>query len=206
MGKVLYLLPYEVVSAASIPGIPGTGNVRVPRYFVAVSDAGGTFEAVDTWEEDAAPESGWFGWIDATDAVHSALQQAADVLWMPGNPVAQVGTNFLNVVRTRLEAVTVPGNHVQATDRIIDVFQEVKRLAVFRNRLRVRFGDKLAGKLDIQFQNLSTTAQDRLKAIALEHNIDVSSLNGASPVRDILRLFASQINAHIRSGGVIVDL
>jgi hypothetical protein len=174
----------------------GGGTLWSPKY---VGPNGGLgagndillFSAMDYGVEDL-----FLVKADLTAAQRTALSAQADVLVVPTNLDANVSALAVNRIQTQLEAANLPAEWVTTSLTYRQVLRVVRKIIMFRQRLRGDFGEALFGggvTLDTRWNQLSAGVQQRLRDAAASFNLDTSSITNNSTMRQILRVVASQL-------------
>lgn len=134
--------------------------------------------------------------MDIDDVTHTAFAAHADVSAFPQNIDNQVGA-ALGTVQTQLESFNLPGDVVGAgtTYRtilrgIIAIFAVMQRYAGITGGQQLVFGADT--NLDRTLGSIPLAVRNALQQACNELQFNTSSLTGASTIRDLLKLLASQ--------------
>lgn len=128
---------------------------------------------------------------------HSALAAESDVTALPADLNQEIGGQ-LSTVQNTLESLNIPSDWVQSTH----TYKRVLRAATLIFQIAQRHQGLSFGRiftagvtLDTQFNQLSSTARNRLLSVAQTMKLDTSGLGGASTLRQILKALADQLEA-----------
>lgn len=183
-----YILPIEVVDRG------GGNSARGPKYF--------------PWRFDPDPPAlvtAQYGLMDyglmptalvaadVTTVQHNLLNAQSDVITVPANIDNAIGGGAISTVRSRLEALHIPGNTVQAADTYRNALRVVAGVFQFAQRFHGLYNrsifDEFTG-LNTTWSELSTEFQNELLATAESMAINTSGLTDSTTMRQILKRFA----------------
>lgn len=132
---------------------------------------------------------------DVSDALDKAAQGQADVIRIPDNLNATIGTNLAKV-QSQLEAINIPADWITASMTYRTVVRTITQMFLFMNRFAGINGvtvplltDLLP--LDTPFSSLSKLNQDRLYKTGASFSLDTSTWS-TSTLRQILKNIADQ--------------
>ena len=132
---------------------------------------------------------------DLTTAQHAALVANSDVITIPENIDAQVGTGSLSAVVNALETLNIPAGWVTAAMTYRFVLKIVCAIFQFAQRLHGHANLRIYESgitMSTQFRNLPENVRTALLGAAQTMNFDTSSLSGTSTIRQILKEMADQ--------------
>jgi len=190
MAKRLYIVPKIGT---------GTGDDAFrPKYFA-------NLDGVAWSAMDYGLEPHFLVASELTTDQHNALVANADVIAVPANLDAQVGTNRDAVVDA-LETLNVPAGWVTTTMTYRKILKIVAAIMLFAQRLHGHGGIRIFGSgitLATKFNQLPAATRTKLIGAAQSMNFDTSSLSGTSTIRQILKEMADQWGVKdIKLGGI----
>lgn len=168
----------------------------VPKYVGPNGGLGAGNEIMSFTGMDYGAEGLYLIKADLTAAQRTALSAQVDALVVPTNLDATVSALAVNRIQTQFEAVNLPAEWVTTLLTYRQVLRVVRKIIVFRQRLRGMFDEPLFSggvTLDTRWNQLSATVQQRLRDTAASLNLDTSSITNNSTLRQILRVVASQL-------------
>lgn len=168
-------------------GTGGMDDAYRPKYFSDLT--GVSWNAMDYGREPHFLVSS-----DLTTDQHTALVANTDVIALPVNLDAQVGTNRDAVVNA-LEALSIPSGWVTTTMTYRRILKIVAAIMQFAQRLHGHANLRVFGSgvtLSTKFNQLPANVRTKLIETAQSMNFDTSSLSGTSTVRQILKEMADQ--------------
>lgn len=129
---------------------------------------------------------------DVTAQQHSDMIANADVRAIPANLDSTVGGGAVSTTRNFLEALSIPGNWVGASDTWRSILRGTAGLFQFAQRVYGEFGVMLIDEtrtLDTTWNQLPQAAKDILLSTATELGIDTSQATGNTTLRQIYKAF-----------------
>jgi hypothetical protein len=192
MAKRLYIVPKIGTGAGD--------DAYRPKYF---KDLDGV-----SWSAmDYGLEPHFLVASELTTDQHNTLVANADVIAVPANLDAQVGTNRDAVVDA-LETLNVPAGWVTTTMTYRKILKIVAAIMLFAQRLHGHGGIRIFESgitLSTKFNKLPAATRTKLIAAAQSMNFDTSSLAGTSTIRQILKAMADQWSVKdIKIGGLVL--
>ena len=129
-----------------------------------------------------------------TPAQHTTLVENSDVVAIPENIEAQVGTNRVAVVNA-LEVFNIPAGWVTTAMTYRFILKIVCAIFQFAQRLHGHANLRIYESgitMSTQFRNLPENMRTSLLGAAQSMNFDTSSLSGTFTIRQILKAMADQ--------------
>lgn len=192
MAKRIYIVPKIGTGA-------GDDDYR-PKYFTEL-------DGVPWSAMDYGLEPHFLVASELTTDQHNTLVANADVIAVPANLDAQVGTNRDAVVDA-LETLNVPAGWVTTTMTYRKILKIVAAIMLVAQRLHGHAGLRIfeSGiRLSTKFNQLPAATRTKLISAAQSMNFDTASLSGTSTVRQILKAMADQWGVKdIKIGGLVL--
>lgn len=177
----------------------GTGTRAAPRRpaYLAVDVPGIAFLVMDYGAEPWCLVR-----LDVTVAQHAALTAHLDVLAFPLALNTAVGLG-LAAAQTALESMNIPADWLRATHLWSDILRLVATIFQFTQRLQVfQPGPTfpVGTTLDTRWNELPISVRNAMQAAAVNLGYSVTSLNGAVPLRTILKALGDQFRGSVLLG------
>lgn len=182
-----------------VPENRATPDTREPKYVnTDATLAGLTWQAMDYGIEPVFILA-----ADVTPAQHTALSGYSDVISIPANIDAAIGSGALSTVKTRMEALFVPADWVTAATTWRQALAAVLRMSQYMQRLHGLYGLQVsAGRsLDTAMSAVPSNIRTQMQLSAQSFGWDTSAITLSWTLRQVLTWAAAKFTAPVYFAG-----
>lgn len=173
-----------------VPENRATPDTREPKYVnTDATLAGLVWSAMDYGIEPVFILA-----ANVTPAQHTALSAYSDVISIPVNIDAAIGSGALSTVKARMEALYIPADWVTATTTWRQALAAVLRMAQYMQRLHGLHGLQVSSRrsLDTAMSAVPSSIRAQMQTAAQSFGWNTSAITPSWTLRQVLTWAAAQ--------------